>query len=345
MDETVTILVSSGPDTPPEAVEFPTRVGSVKLLEMLGEGAGGVVFSGYDEALSRRVAVKLLRQRGTTPTDAATAELVEGVRSAARIKHPNIITVHTVDAVKHTPYIVMEFVDGVSFRDLLRSAGPLEPALAVHVMRSIVSAVAALHESNVVHRDLKPANILFDREGVAHVCDFGLACGVNAGAPRATTAVAGSPLYMAPEMFEGHVSPQSDVYALGVMLFEALSGRPPFSATTISEMRACHVAQAPPLEVLDGRGIPDELLEVLERSLHKQRYLRFKSASHMARSMDALSVTPEREEVYRTRVAKLVADAGTRKGERAAGMGESTPNMTTFDLIAQRAREKRDRRA
>lgn len=344
MDETITILVSSGPDSPPESVEFPARVGSVKLLEMLGEGAGGVVFSGYDEALSRRVAVKLLRLRGMTTTDAATAELVEGVRSAARIKHPNIITVHTVDAVNGMPYIVMEFVDGVSFRDLLKSAGALEPALSVSVIGAIVSAVAVLHDANVVHRDLKPANILFDREGFGHVCDFGLACGFGAHSARGATAVAGSPLYMAPEMFEGHVSPQSDVYALGVMLFEAISGRPPFSATTISEMRACHVTQAPPLELLEGRGIPASLIEVLERSLHKQRYLRFKTAGHMSRSLEALDLAPERLEVYRSRVAQLVAAAGNRRGERGAAAGDSTPNMTTFDLIAQRAREKRDRR-
>ena len=196
MQETMTVMLSSGHGSEPEAVEVPLRVGTVKLGEMLGEGAGGVVFVGFDEALNRKVAVKVLRRRQGSIHDTAMIELARGIRSAARIKHPNIVTIHTVETGAGLPVIVMEYVDGISLRDLLLRAGGLDLPLAMYVMRSIISAVAALHESNVIHRDLKPANVLFDRNGDARVCDFGLACEFDAGEYKGRAEeIGGSPLY------------------------------------------------------------------------------------------------------------------------------------------------------
>ena len=120
--------------------------------------------------------------------------------------------------------------------DAYSCQGRMDLSLALYVMRSITSAVATLHDAGVIHRDLKPTNVLFDRGGEARVCDFGLACEFDAGAYKGNAEeIGGSPLYMAPEMFDGHVSPHSDVYALGVMLFEVLVGSPPFSAQSISD--------------------------------------------------------------------------------------------------------------
>ncbi|MFO0840731.1 MAG: serine/threonine-protein kinase [Phycisphaerae bacterium] len=340
MQETMTILLRTQQETAPQSLVVPRRVGHVKIGEVLGEGTGGVVLSGFDEALGRRVAVKVLH----APTHAgAVNELVEGIRTAARIKHPNVITVYAVETFERLPLIVMELVDGVSLRDLLRRGGRLELPLALFVMRDINAGVSALHASNVVHRDLKPANILFDRGGAAHVCDFGLACEFDAARLRGRiSAVGGSPLYMAPEMFDGEVSPHSDVYALGVILFELLCGQPPYSGDSIQQMRTAHHEMPIPTHLLERAGVPEPLREVIERALHKQKFLRFKSALHLQRALEQVDRPAVREELLRSRVAEIVNTA-PRDAAPSRDPAERTPaSQTTYDLLAERARTKRE---
>jgi eukaryotic-like serine/threonine-protein kinase len=341
MQETVTIVLTSGAGEPPEAVEIPRRVGTVRLGEPLGQGGGGVVFSGFDEALHRRVAVKLLHRRDGRLDASAAAELANGLRSTARIKHPHIVTIHAVEVVDRMPAIVMEFIDGVSMRELLLRTGALAVQPALYIMRSVVSAAEALHEANVVHRDFKPANILFDREGRAHVCDFGLACELSRGDRTAKTQqVGGSPLYMAPEMFDGHMSPQSDVYALGVIFFELLAGGPPFLADTMTQMRALHGEAEPPLARLTARQAPAEIVDLISRCLYKQRYMRFKTAGHLMRAIEQLETPLGPEEPLRRKIADAIA-ARPRETPTASGPASPSPSVTMFDLVARRADEKR----
>lgn len=345
VQETMTVMLSTGHGSAPEPVVIPLRVGTVKLGSMLGEGTGGVVFAGYDEALNRKVAVKLLHRRRGELRDAAMIELLNGVRSAGRIRHPNIVTLHAVELVSQMPVIIMEYVDGIALRELLLRTGAMDLALAMYVMRSVVAAVAVLHDANVIHRDLKPANVLFDRDGEVRVCDFGLACEFDVAAFKGGAAnIGGSPLYMAPEMFEAQVSPQSDVYALGVMLFEVLAGSPPFSAQTISEIKACHEQREAPLWQLEGRGIPGELHDIVARCLHKQRFLRYKTAAHLLRSFERVDLPPGRYEAARLRIAELVSARHGDDDRPQAGTVEQPSAATTFDLIAQRARQKRERK-
>ena len=342
MEETVTLMLQSHHCAEPEPVVVPRRIGAVKLNELLGQGAGGAVFSGYDEALSRRVAVKLLHRAAGNPNLAATAELVDGIRAAAAIKHANIVSVYAVENCNGMPVIVMEFVDGLSMRDLLSRAGKLDLPTALYLMRQVLQGVDVLHQANIVHRDLKPANILFDRDGVGRVCDFGLALQFDSALWRAGVGqVGGSPLYMAPEMFDGHVSPHGDVYALGVMLFELLSGEAPFIGETISDLHTRHTSSPAPIEKLEQLKVPEPLCEVVRRALHKQRFMRYKSAGHLQRALMDAPVAGPPEDVLRRRVAGLV-DGGI-KGTRAATESQ-IPERTTFDLLARRAEEKRARK-
>ncbi|RMF84358.1 MAG: serine/threonine protein kinase [Planctomycetota bacterium] len=342
--ETMTLLVSTRTGAKPEAVEIPRRVGSVKLGEVLGEGASGVVVAGFDEALNRRVAVKVLHRQMIGRTSAATQELVAGIRSAAHIRHPNILTIHAVELVGEFPMIVTELVDGVSLRELLARTGPLDVSLALPLVRTVAAAVAVLHENSVVHRDLKPANILLDRDGEPRVCDFGLACEFDYSQfTRTTEAIGGSPLYMAPETFDGHVSPQSDVYALGVMLIEMLCGQAPFLADSITELRRMHERHDPPFELLRRRGVSDELCEMIGRALHKKRIMRYKTAGHLLRALDRIA---ESSATHASR-ARLAAAISALPRSKPAGSGRVDPDpaMTTFDLVARRARQKRETRS
>lgn len=344
MQETMTVMLTTRRGATPEAVEIPRRVGQVKVGELLGEGTGGAVFTGYDEALNRRVAVKVLHRQVSSAAQASVAQLVAGVRSAASVKHPNIVTVHAVEMIEDMPVIVMEYVDGVSLQEVQRRVGALELPLALFVMRDVIAAVDSLHQANVVHRDLKPANILFDREGHAHVCDFGLACEFDLTRFRSGAEnIGGSPLYMAPEMFDGHVSPQSDVYALGVMLIELLTGQPPFVADTIEQMADAHRTAEAPLHLLEQRNVPEELCEIIARALHKQRILRFKTAGRLLRALEAFE-TETGSELLQQKLARIVtAGPGEQKPQDAREPGGSGA-MTTFDLIAERAAKKRGER-
>lgn len=344
VQETMTIMLTTEAGSKPQPVEVPRQVGSVRVGELLGEGAGGAVFVGFDEALRRNVAVKVLHRQERGLTQAATHELVEGIRSAARVKHPNVVVVHHVATVAQMPVIVMEYVDGISLRELFQRAERLDLPLGLFVLRAVVGGVAALHEADIVHRDLKPANILLDRSANAFVVDFGLACRMDATTwASGLSQVAGSPLYMAPEAFEGHASPQGDVYALGVMLFQALAGKPPFSGTTLEEVKKQHINDEVSVELLEAAGVPDEVGEVVLRAMHKQRIMRYKSARHLLRALDDLPLPPTREDDLRNRLIRLISATPESRAARRSP-AEDTPSMTTFDLVARRAREKRDQR-
>lgn len=342
VEETVTVMMSSPGHTAGRAVTVPRRIGHVKLGESLGKGASGVVFAAHDEMLNRRVAVKFMHRLPAAPNDAELTRFIEGVRSAARIKHPNIVMVHNVDSVDGLPMIVMEYIDGVSLRDLLRAHGAFDLPLATYVMRCIAAGVEALHEQRVVHRDLKPANVMFDLDGGTHVCDFGLACQLSSASTVAgSEGISGTPLYMAPETFESVVSPQGDVYALGVMLFEMLTGRTPFSADSWTEMKRCHVEAPPPVQWLSDLSAPEGLAEVIERAMHKTRIMRYKSAGHLLRALEQL-VSSQRDELLKTRLSAIVVTCRGASGPYDARPPQpDVPAANTFDLVARKAREKR----
>ncbi len=363
-------------------MEIPRIIGNVRLGEELGRGTGGVVFSGHDVMLDRRVAVKVLSPPGGGG-EAELSRFLEGVRSAAAVKHENILTVYAVDSVEGRPIIVMEHVDGMSLRALLRrsgAAGPaagggappsgLEAGLAVYVIEQIADAVAALHDVHIIHRDLKPANVLINRDGGTHVCDFGLACRLEDAATPvvAGEGVSGTPLYMAPEMFDGAVSTQSDVYALGAMLFEILTGRPPFSADSMEEMKSRHSREPLPLErlgrVLEGRAggrgglaggesdggasgrgaaeardAREALSETVERAMHKNRILRYKTARHFLRAVQEIPLSDRRPVLQRQKLAAMVV--GGVEARRAEAQATEPPAQTVAELVARRAQAKR----
>ena len=324
---------------------IPRKIGNVKLGEELGRGSGGVVFAAYDTVINRKVAVKVLSRPPPSGGDSELTRFVEGVRSAASVKHDNIITVFNVETVNGLPIIVMEYIDGISLRDLVKRSGALDVPLALHAMRGIAAGIAALHDAHVIHRDLKPANIMFDRDGRIHVCDFGLACRfADASFVVGSDGVSGTPLYMAPEMFDGTVSPQSDVYALGVMLFELLSGGAPFSADSMDDMKLCHANEPTPLERLNAVGVPEAFCDIVDRAMHKTRIMRFKTAGHFLRAIESAEPAAGRDMIHRQRLAAMVtAEQSDKPAPRSKQKSDAAdpPAQTTFKLVAERARAKR----
>ena len=223
----------------------PTRLAHFRIVERLGVGGMGVVYRAEDEKLRRTVALKVLL-RELDAIDEHRTRFLSEARSAAAITHPHVATIYEVGEAEGRAYFAMEYVGGPTLRQVL-AAGPMPIAEAVRVATEIVSGLGKAHERGIVHRDLKPENVMFDEERRVKVLDFGIAkrnmalatpSGASAMAetmarPTQAGRVLGTPGYVAPEQARGEgVDPRADVFALGVVLYEALAGSPPFRGET-----------------------------------------------------------------------------------------------------------------
>ena len=213
--------------------------GRYQALEVIGEGAMGVVLRGWDPRLKRPVALKTVRLdrldlRGDS--SAALSQLTSEATSLARFSHPNIVAVYDTGAISEIAYIVMELVDGISLQALLQ-AGPLTIDQTVHLGVAVGRALATAHGHRMVHRDVKPGNIMLGRDGSIKVTDFGVAEAISALAKGQR--IFGTPGFVPPECLHGdRHTPAGDVFALGAVLFKSLTGEPAFAGTTMLEVLA-----------------------------------------------------------------------------------------------------------
>jgi len=342
-DETIAVTQTPGLTVPGGDRVLPHRLGPVRLIREIGRGGMGVVWLGHDELLGRDVAVKLLLNAVSGPDDPGFSRFLEGARAAARIRHLGLTTLHQADLINGLPYLVMDFVDGPTLFELIRSNGPLSPAALMQVLRPVCDALGELHDRDLVHRDIKPANILVNADGEVFVTDFGLACErTPPGSAPGSRRMAGTPTYMAPEMFEGVVSLRSDVYALGVTAFEMLSGNRPFQGTP-EELREKHGCEPLPVEALRERNVSADLITALERATHKNAMFRYKSARLFLRALQEATHTDTARSPSAD-LAHLVdrCRAGPRNGT-ADPPTPSTPS-SYFDRLAELAVQKKGHR-
>ena len=218
------------------------RIGSYELREELARGAMGVVYRAFEPYLERDVALKVLPQEDLRDSEAQRRFLREA-RALARLRHSHIVAIHSAGVLPEQgyPYLVMDLLEGGTLEQLIqREGGHLDPGLAVRFARQLAEALSYAHERGVLHRDVKPQNVLLD-QGDAVLTDFGLAKLYDAGADGLTRSGdrVGTPAYMAPEQArgqQGRIGPATDVYALGAILYRALSGDLPHSADSIVDL-------------------------------------------------------------------------------------------------------------
>ncbi len=289
--------------------------GRYSLEREIGRGGMGIVFLARDVTLDRPVAIKLL-----PPTMAAQRELrdrfLSEARTAAKLSHPHIIPIHSVEAVTDFVFFVMAYVEGETLGHRVRSRGPLPPAEGSRILKEIAWALAYAHAQGVVHRDVKPDNILLEAgSGRVLVADFGIAQLATADAVGSTSEVLGTPEFMSPEQASGEpVDARSDIYSLGVVAFYALSGKPPFEADSPSEVLAHHIRTPIPRLTSAAPGVPGRLAAVVEQCLAKEPENRPSSGETIAETLGAAEET-RRELPVAVRV--FVQESRAREGRWA----------------------------
>ncbi|MEI2619585.1 MAG: serine/threonine-protein kinase [Candidatus Nanopelagicales bacterium] len=315
----------------------PPRIGRYQLTSTLGRGAMGVVYLGYDEAIDRQVAIKTIHR--TLLEGADGTEWLERfrreVRAAGRCLHPNIVTVFEYGEENGVPYIVMEYVQGRELRDYLKDRRPLPLANAVAVVVQVLHALDHAHACGVVHRDIKPGNIILLADGQVKVSDFGIARVEATSGMTQHGMTVGTPGYMAPEQFGGQeVDRRADLYATGVVLFEALTGTRPFAGRSSSELMYKVLHDPPPRVTMVNPRLPPELNAVLDKALAKAPDERFQDANRFIATLESLrlvelEVTADGSTLIR--VAPVQAP-GTAD-QRATGLGPGVvgPSRAVFD--------------
>lgn len=271
--------------TPMDTSDGALFAGRYRIIRRLGQGGMARVYLAQDESLHREVAIKVLADRHSDDPH-FIERFQREARAAARLNHPNIVQVYD-QSQGGMSYIVQEYVEGETLKDLIRRESPIDPRRAITIALQILAALRVAHQQGVIHRDVKPQNILMQPDGKLKVADFGIA---SAGGDTEMTeagSIVGTAQYLAPEQARGlTVGPPADLYALGIVLYEMLSGRVPFEGDSAVNVALRHVQEAP--EPLTERNplVPVALESVVMRALAKDPRQRYQSADEMGVELD-----------------------------------------------------------
>jgi len=253
------------------------------VQERIGEGASAITYRGWDERLDRVVAIKFLR-RDLAENESYVRRFGQEARAAASVSHGNVVDVYDFGQEGEALYIVMQYVDGEDLKHLINREAPLDTVRVRSIIGQVLQGLQAIHAAGIVHRDVKPQNVLIGRDGQARLTDFGVAhVDEDSGLTTAGTTV-GTAAYMAPEQAQGgRVSEASDLYAVGVMLYEMLTGYLPFNGPTAMATMMEHIQRepVPPSQRLPGHGISKAMDSVVLQALAKTPDRRFNSARAM----------------------------------------------------------------
>jgi serine/threonine-protein kinase len=280
---------SGGPRFTPGVTPLPATLGDYELIEEIGRGGMGVVYRATQKSLGRTVALKMLLRRDLA-SRADLARFRSEAEAAARLDHPGIVSIFDVGESDGLPFYSMRFIEGTTLARQL-AAGPLPPREAATLLAKVADAVQAAHDRGVLHRDLKPSNILIDAMGRPHVSDFGLAKRLEDDqSVTHTGAILGTPCYMSPEQAagsRGDVGPTSDVWSLGAILYQMLTGRPPFQASSPMDTLLAVLETDPPAPHTVAAGVDRDLEMIALKSLQKPQELRYASAGGLAADLRA----------------------------------------------------------
>lgn len=263
-------------------------IGKYEIVTELGRGGMGVVYKAWEESLRRHVAIKMLGDR-LTQDEAVVTRFMREARSVADLNHPNVIQVFAVDTHEGKPYFAMEYIEGQSLSSLIEQEGKLKPGRALAILKEIASGLSAAHNKGVVHRDIKPDNIMLTGHGGVKVLDFGIAQLEDQNSKLTGTGMAiGTPNYVSPEVcLAQHVDNRSDLFSLGVVFYEMLTGDKPFEADSPLQMMTNVVhSEVPDITKLNS-DVEPRLRSILDHLLAKNPDNRYQSASELLEDIES----------------------------------------------------------
>jgi eukaryotic-like serine/threonine-protein kinase len=255
--------------------------GRYKILEMIGGGGMANVYLAHDMILDRDVAVKMLRLDFANDEEFIRRFRREA-QSATSLAHPNIVNIYDVGEENELYYIVMEYVDGQTLKQYIQQNSPLRVDAAIEIMEQLTSAISHAHQNHIIHRDIKPHNILIDRFGTVKVTDFGIAMALSATSITQTNSVLGSVHYLSPEQARGGMANQkSDIYSIGIVMFELLTGRLPFSGESAVSIALKHLQSETPSVRRWNQNIPQSVENIVIKATAKDSFHRYNTVEEM----------------------------------------------------------------
>lgn len=294
-----------------------------EILEKIGNGGMATVYKAKCHVLNRFVAVKVLKEEFTTDEEFIRRFNIEA-QSAAGLTHPNIVSVYDVGHEDNIYYIVMELIQGKTLKQIISESGILPWKWSVNIAIQIASALEAAHKNNIVHRDIKPHNIIITEDGVAKVTDFGIAKAVSNSTITAFGTTIGSVHYFSPEHARGgYTDAKSDLYSLGIVMYEMLTGRVPFDADTPVSIALKHMQEKPVEPIKLNPSIPLAVNQIIMKAMRKDPNERYQSATEMLRDLNAALKNPEGNfveneniDMNRTQVMGTITDDMLEKNKK-----------------------------
>ena len=325
--------------------------GRYELLEKIGDGGMAVVYKGKDRLLNRFIAIKILR-----PEFTKDASFVENFKresqAAAGLSHPNIVSVYDVGKEGNINYIVMELVEGRNLSNIIAEDAPLDYRTVIDLTKQVASALRIAHKNKIIHRDVKPHNIMVTSDGVAKLADFGIAKAVNDATLSTNSKVIGSVHYFSPEQARGnYVDERSDIYSLGIVMYEMLTGKVPFDGDNPVSIALKHINEeiVPPHEYVDG--IPPALERAVLKATNKFQTNRFNSADELIEELDNIEfvtkvvgnsifaeasneVARKRSDIDDDDNDELVSDKSKGKKKKKAGPNSRKKKLVKIGIAA-----------
>ena len=264
-----------------------------EIIEKVGNGGMATVYKAEDKVLKRNVAVKVLKDEFTTDEEFIKRFEIEA-QSAARLTHPNIVSIYDVGSEDNLYYIVMELIRGKTLKEIIvEERGPLPWKWSVNVAIQIASALEMAHKNNIIHRDIKPHNIIITEDGIAKVTDFGIAKAVSNSTITAFGTTIGSVHYFSPEHARGgYTDAKSDLYSLGVVMYEMVTGRVPFDADTPVSVALKHMQEEPEEPIELNPNLPSAVNRIIMKALKKDTTLRYQTATDMLADLKQVLKNP-----------------------------------------------------
>lgn len=305
-----------------------------EVVSHIGQGGMADVFLAVDTILNRQVAIKILR--ADLSTDAVSILRFEReAQAAAALAHPNIVEIYDVGDYKGHHYIVMEYVTGKTLKQVIRSRGPLVNEEAVDIMKQLCSAISEAHSRGIIHRDIKPQNVIVKADGSIKILDFGIATAKGSMQLTQANNVMGSVHYLAPELAKGEAaSPQSDIYALGIVLYEMLAGDVPFKADQAVQIALKHMREPMPDVRLINASVPQSIANVITRATAKDPNKRYGSCREMLQDISTC-LRPERlnerKLVLHEDIQKQKKEQTNVKAEPARGKHTNFTSSHTYE--------------